>query len=733
LLEKARILLHKDQVDEAFETYSQLRKMDPGNRDLQREIAEAYYAQGKTREALAAFEALTAHFPRDVRLLENLGRLYLQKKDYLRAIQALEQALAIDPGGGYAQLELARAYNLSGHKEKAVPYYQSLLKKGDQPEIKLELADLFLEIDQPQDAFRIYEDLLREDPQWWNVRYRWATALYRQKDYGRASEQLEILIKTQPRHSGIWTLLGYNALDRGDWPRAQKAFQQVLALGEDRGNILIQLGTLYRLQGRPFKALRYLDWAQTLKPDAREIPVQRALALIDGGHYGQARRIIEPLLASGPKDFLPAWCYSRLLLALDRREEFISLNRRLEQNFPGETARLYLDRAAFFSRQGKKELEYAQLQEALRKNPQHLEIRKRIGVWLYRERQWAKAEAHFQELAREKNLLAEAFRLLGLIRVDQGLPEQAAEYFWKLLAEDPDSLAARFWLHRMNRTTAHRRFRPQVEEALRQFARSLETGLLELADLEAGVHNWEKAEDLYREVMDSGEDDEVLQAALQKVQRGIDRREYDLTEIFLEDLQKRFPRNQKITRALVLTYSLNKTYGEAVRLIDGLLKIEDPLDPVLNVKKARLLERWNKHETSQGIFTSLLTPAVDQVLWDRLQEWPWPPRPQEMEPLKDLLAQRDPQSLFSWYEKFSSRLAEAPLEPASRERLEQLLGELEAKALIQKKVYLEREGKDLIWRGQFMAARIALEALQTLDPDNEDVKMDLERSHRLQP
>ena len=733
LLEKARVLLHKDQVGEAFETYKQLQKMEPHNWDLQREIADAYYRQGKSAEALAGFEVVANHFPRDAQLLEKMGRLYLQKKDYPRAIQTLERALAVDPDGIYAPLGLARAFNLSGRKEAAVPYYQSLLKRGDHPEVKLELADLFLEIDQPEDAFRIYEDLLREDPQLWTVRYRWATALYRRKDYARASEQLEMLIRSQPRHSGIWTLLGYNALDRGDWKRAQKAFQQILALGEDRGNILIPLAALSRLQGRPHKALRYLDWAQTLKPEEREISIQRVLSLVDGGHYGQARKILGPLLAAHPQDFFLEWSHSRLLLALDRREEFIVLNRRLEQEYPGETARLYLDRAAFYAQRGHKDQEYALLREALRKNPQSPEIRRKIGQWLVQEKKWEEAEGHYQEMVREKASLADAYFYLGLLRMRRGFPDQAAEYFWRSLAEDPDSVGARAWLQRLGLPESGRRIQPQVEQSIVQFARSQDTGLLELADLLSAEQDWDKAEKLYQEIMETGEDDEVIHAALRKSRRDIERQRYDANEEFLEDLQKRFPRNQKITRELLLTYSLNKSYGEAIRQIDALLKTEEALDPVLNTKKARLLERWEKHEASQRVFASLLTPAVDRILRDRLESWLGQYPPAENAGLHKIMEQREPETIYDLYEKFSRYLAETPLDPETRGRLKGLVADLEAKALIQKKVFLEMEGKDLIWRGQLLSARAVLGELQRLDPENEDVQYDLERSHRLQP
>ncbi len=154
----------------------------------------------------------------------------------------MRPALAIEPDYVYAQLGLARAYDLSGQKEKAVPYYQRLLKIRENPEIKMELASLLIEMQHFQEAFEIYEGLLLENPGLWEVRYRWATALYRLKEFRQANSQLEKLIQDQPNHSGVWTLMGNNALEWGDYRKAHQAFQKVLVLGEDVGNILIRLG-----------------------------------------------------------------------------------------------------------------------------------------------------------------------------------------------------------------------------------------------------------------------------------------------------------------------------------------------------------------------------------------------------------------------------------------------------------------------------------------------------------
>jgi hypothetical protein len=74
------------------------------------------------------------------------------------------------------------------------------------------------------------------------------------------------------------------------------------------------------------------------------------------------------------------------------------------------------------------------------------------------------------------------------------------------------------------------------------------------------------------------------------------------------------------------------------------------------------------------------------------------------------------------------------LEPGLRISIGDFVEGLQAKALIQKKVYLEMEVKDRLHRGQYLPAREFLEALKIIDPENEEVHGDLDRSYRiLQP
>jgi tetratricopeptide (TPR) repeat protein len=733
LLEKARILLNRGQFNQAVDTFQQIRKLSPDDAETQREIAEAFFAAGKYPEALAEFQALGRQLPENYQIQEKLGYLYVQTKRYKQAIAAYEASLAIDPDYVYAQLGLARAYHLSGQKERAVAYYQRLLKNRENPEIKLELASLLIEMEHFQEAFEIYEGLLRENPSLWEVRYRWATALYRLKEFRQANGQLEKLIQDQPNHSGAWTLLGYNALEWGNVREAQQAFQKVLLLGEDVGNILIRLGEIFRLLGQPFKGANYLDWALTLKPDDQEIVIQKALAFIEGGNYSQAQNLIRPLLFKNPRSLILNRVQGRWLMALERKEEFEHLSRHLEQSFPAEQALVFQDRADYYGRKNQAGLALTTLRAAQSKKPGDLQILRSLGRALIENQQWAEAEGFYQGLITEKFLLDEAHLRLARIKRHQGKPVQAIEHLWKALAQDPDSIEARFWLWRLQVRKERGEGVSKIEENLREFAKSRERGLLELAQQLAAEEQWEPALALLREIIEKGEDDEAILAALTTADYRLSREEYENARIFLDTLQKRFPRNQKITRKLIQAHSVNKSFGEAIEAIDGLLKIEDPQDPVLNIEKARLLEKWNKHSASQRTYAFLLTPPVDQVLREKIKKEQWPEVISGAEALKVLGEEPPSRTIYRFYEEWVKSLEGASLDSGLRTLIRDFVEDLQARALIQKKVFLEMEGKDRLHRGQYLPARDILETLKLIDPENQEVDNDLERSYRLKP
>ena len=373
------------------------------------------------------------------------------------------------------------------------------------------------------------------------------------------------------------------------------------------------------------------------------------------------------------------------------------------------------------------------LRAAQLKKPGDLQILRHLGRVLIENQQWAEAEGFYQGLITEKVLLDEAHLRLARIKRHQGKPVQAIEHLWKALAQDPDSIEARFWLWRLQVRKERGEGVSKIEENLWEFARSRDRGSLELAQQLAAEKQWEPALAILREIIEKGEDDEAILAALTTADYWLSREEYEKAQTFLDTLQKRFPRNQKITRKLIQAHSLNESFGEAIKAIDGLLKTEDPQDPVLTIRKARLLEKWNKHSASQRTYAFLLTPPVDQILREKIQREQWPEVFSGAASLKVLGEEPPSRTLYRFYEEWVKNLETAGLDSGLQSRIRDFVESLQARALIQKKVFLEMEGKDRLHRGQYLPARNILETLKLIDPENQEVDSDLERSYRLQP
>ncbi|MCJ7833311.1 MAG: tetratricopeptide repeat protein, partial [Deltaproteobacteria bacterium] len=590
-------------------------------------------------------------------------------------------------------------YNFSGEKEKALPFYRSILSKKDDRKLQVEMDELLFDIQQFSEAFKIFQQLLEAQPELWEVRLKLATGLYRQKEFGLAARQLETLVQTRPDNAGIWILAGYNALDQGDYIQAQKAFQKVLILGEDQGNTLLRLGEVARLQGRPWKGISYLDWALTIRPGDQEIMIEKAMALTDGGGWSQARKILEPMVQNNPNHLKVQRAWIRLLATLDRRDECEAGWEKLEKTFPQEQDLIFQDRADFYLRKKKLGLSLTALKAAQIKNPKNLEIQRRIGRLLIQMGQWEDAESFYQNLRKREILLDEVYLGQAVLLIRGEKHDSAKEQLWKAMTKAPDSVRIRFELWRIfGRGEMGVGEVKKIEEALLEFARSQEGGLLELADCYREIGGDKKAYTQYLELIEKGEeDDDVLLSVARVLDSLLKEEKADTIQEMLEDLQKRFPRNQMITRRLIEIYSREKEYGSAVKAIDGLLKVEDPLDPVLIIKKARLLERWNKHSTSQATYGKLLDPPMDLLFREKVNEII-----SKQEKIDDALLKKIEETGKAYYinrifEETQRKMEFLPLETSLKNKLKTVIDDFKARALIQKKVFLEKEGKDHLW------------------------------------
>lgn len=115
--------------------------------------------------ALSLLEQARRISPRDLRVCEALGALYLERGQYVQAIPELKQALQLDPASSTDIIGLAQAYESSGRLAEARDILQSAAKAAPQDAtIEEALAELYAKLKLYQAAIDRYQAVLKLAP-----------------------------------------------------------------------------------------------------------------------------------------------------------------------------------------------------------------------------------------------------------------------------------------------------------------------------------------------------------------------------------------------------------------------------------------------------------------------------------------------------------------------------------------------------------------------------------------
>jgi protein O-GlcNAc transferase len=268
----------------------------------------ATYAQGASpslKQADAAYRAGTAAFSRNdfnvareefekvVRLAPNseqghsdLGTVLLRLGRTGDGIRELEKALAIKPGDGNAQLNLALGYQQAGQSAKALPWFA-----------KLEAASRTEKRPLPA-----------------NVLAGYARALAATQQLPAAIARMKEAVAEDKGNAGLQDELGSLYAQRQDWLNAKGAFTAALQANPDLAIAHMHLGMTLQAQQQP-GAMDELNRAYQLAPKNATIALLLGQALASAGNDEQAIPLLRQAVELNP-DATPA-AY-QLGLALQR-------------------------------------------------------------------------------------------------------------------------------------------------------------------------------------------------------------------------------------------------------------------------------------------------------------------------------------------------------------------------------------------------------------------------------
>jgi len=214
-------------------------------------LANALRTRGRSREALAAIDAVLAarksYFP----ALMELARLHAAMGRIDEADAAFARAQAASPPGTEAIVERLALLRQHERLEAALAVATDAIDTGNgDHRILFEAAILQQFLGRHPDSIPHYERLLAEGSTLGFVRNNLAAAYIEQREHARALPLLRDEAARMPHHAETWTNLGQTLLALGDLAGAAEASEQAVALDGDMPTALNNLGLIYREQRR---------------------------------------------------------------------------------------------------------------------------------------------------------------------------------------------------------------------------------------------------------------------------------------------------------------------------------------------------------------------------------------------------------------------------------------------------------------------------------------------------
>ncbi len=326
----SKLFFKQEAFDELYAIFSQVRKLDPENRDVIALEGEILYFDGKREEAEKILLDLENANYADSSVHYILGLIRLSNGDREKALASFKKACALEGSfhlywlkaaeseyllGMNPEAELAKAYELAPHDpwvlnqygllalsnnkfDEAKKYFTEANKKAPgEVDILINLSEAYARSGEKVRAFSILErGELADDPR---ARNHKGNLYTREGDHVQAQGEYEKALRLDPDNPvylencaksaleldmimraeelllrlfdvsptpPVYNLIGYLALIKREWVRAEIAFREGLALDPENASIKCNLASLFIDRNDYAKAKQYVSEVLSKEP-----------------------------------------------------------------------------------------------------------------------------------------------------------------------------------------------------------------------------------------------------------------------------------------------------------------------------------------------------------------------------------------------------------------------------------------------------------------------------------
>jgi tetratricopeptide (TPR) repeat protein len=303
----AELYLKSGRQDRLIEQYKTILKFDY-NSTIVKQLADYYQKKEKYKEAKELLEEAYKSFSDDYEIVFELGKIYEDESDTLKAVNKYKESLELYPLNDGAWNRLSRIY-IEGKKKKLLSEAVSLSKYylgKDSTNLyaRWMLAQTYWYKQVYDSAVVEYEKLKSKLPNEWSIHYWLGLSNYYNKNPKEAEENLRKAAELNPANPDAWSTWARFLIDEGRNEDAYNVLTRALRAIPYNSELLSLIGFTLNRMGRDNEAIEYLR--KSLRFSPKDVETLSTLALIYDSQkrYEQSDSTYEVALKIAPDNHL---------------------------------------------------------------------------------------------------------------------------------------------------------------------------------------------------------------------------------------------------------------------------------------------------------------------------------------------------------------------------------------------------------------------------------------------
>ena len=296
----------------------------------------------------------SANSPRDPATIFRQGKQAMQNGQLAQAEEDFRRVIALDPKSGAAHVNLGVAYM----REKRWDDALAELRKAEtlsphEAGILLNIGLVYYRKNDFSSAIEPFSATLRQEPNSLQARYLLGLCYFFTNKYGEAVDALAPLWDRESSKLNYLYVLSIAASKSSNAPLQKRAFDQMLAVGQNTPEFHLYLGKAWLAEGDTGKALDEFNTAASTRPDMPLVHYFLGRTCLERHEYSRAEAELQRDAAIEPDfayDYEDLGALYVLLSQPEKAEPFfrkaIERNDTLVNSYFG-LAKLYLDGARY--------------------------------------------------------------------------------------------------------------------------------------------------------------------------------------------------------------------------------------------------------------------------------------------------------------------------------------------------------------------------------------------------